>query len=72
MLHQIRSGQVSEVFACGTAAVITPIGQLAGEDLDVRIGDGTPGEWTRKLYRRLTDIHYGLREDPHHWMYRLV
>ena len=72
MLAQIRSGQVAETFACGTAAVVTPIGRLAGEGFDVTVGDGAPGAVTTELYTALTDIQYGRRADPHEWMYRLV
>lgn len=72
LLEQIRSGQVVETFACGTAAVVTPIGRLAGEGFDVTVGAGTPGTTTTELYTTLTDIQYGRREDPHDWMYRLV
>lgn len=72
LLEQIRSGQVVETFACGTAAVITPIGRLAGEGFDVTVGDGAPGQITQELYATLTDIQYGRRQDPHDWMYRLA
>ncbi|MHB1065529.1 MAG: branched-chain amino acid aminotransferase [Georgenia sp.] len=72
MLEQIRSGQVVETFACGTAAVITPIGRLAGEGFDATVGDGAPGQITKELYATLTDIQYGRRQDPHDWMYRLA
>lgn len=72
LLEQIRSGEVAEVFACGTAAVVTPIGQLKGHGFDVTVGDGTPGPTTTALLHRLTDIQYGRAEDPHGWMYRLV
>lgn len=68
----IRSGAVAEVFACGTAAVITPIGRLVGEGFDLTVGTGEPGETTRALYRELTDIQYGRSSDPHGWMRRLV
>ncbi|PFG40804.1 branched chain amino acid aminotransferase [Georgenia soli] len=72
LLEEIRSGEVAETFACGTAAVITPIGRLAGEGFDVTVADGRPGAVTTELYTTLTDIQYGRREDPHSWMYRLV
>jgi branched-chain amino acid aminotransferase len=68
----IRSGSVAEVFACGTAAVITPIGRLKGEGFDLTVADGAPGQTTVTLHRRLTDIQYGRAEDPHGWMRRLV
>ncbi|MFD1504612.1 branched-chain amino acid aminotransferase [Georgenia yuyongxinii] len=72
LLEEIGSGQVAEMFACGTAAVITPIGRLAGEGFDVTVADGAPGSVTTELYTTLTDIQYGRRADPHDWMYRLV
>lgn len=72
LLEGIRSGSVAEVFACGTAAVVTPIGRLAGKGFDLSIGDGEPGAVTTDLHGRLTDIQYGRAEDPHGWLYRLA
>ncbi len=72
LLEGIRAGEVTEVFACGTAAVITPIGRLKGTDFDVTIGDGQAGPVTTELYETITDIQYGRREDAHGWMSRLV
>lgn len=72
LLDGIRSGAVAEVFACGTAAVVTPIGRLAGRGFDLTIGGGEPGRVTTELYTRLTDIQYGRAADPHGWLYRLV
>lgn len=72
LLEGIRSGEVAEVFACGTAAVITPIGRLKGIDFDVTVGDGAAGPVTTELYETITDIQYGRREDAHGWMHRLV
>ena len=72
LLEQIRSGEVTEVFACGTAAVITPVGRLAGEGFDQTVADGAPGPITRALYEQLTDIQYGRAADPYGWMYRLA
>ena len=65
----IRSGAVAEVFACGTAAVVTPITRLAGDDFDVEI---EVGEKTREIHKHLTDIQWGRAEDPYGWTYRLV
>ncbi|MDR1442471.1 MAG: branched-chain amino acid aminotransferase [Bifidobacteriaceae bacterium] len=72
LLAGIKSGQVAEVFACGTAAVVTPVGWLAGEDFEVAVGDSQPGALTMSLYEELTGIQYGLREDKHGWTHRLV
>ncbi len=72
LLEGIGSGEVAEVFACGTAAVITPIGRLKGVDFDVTIGSGDAGSVTTALYETITDIQYGRRPDTHGWMRRLV
>ncbi|MDR2380631.1 MAG: branched-chain amino acid aminotransferase [Bifidobacteriaceae bacterium] len=72
LLDGIRSGAVAEVFACGTAAVVTPVGRLAGDGFDQVIGDGAPGELTMSLADELTGIQYGRREDKHGWAYRVA
>lgn len=69
LLADIAAGRVTEVFACGTAAVVVPLGRLRGEGFDVHL-EGS--EVTRQVYDRLTDIQYGRQEDPYNWMYRLA
>jgi branched-chain amino acid aminotransferase len=64
----VRSGDIVEVFACGTAAVVTPIGALVGDGFE----DEQPlGELALSLREELTDIQYGRREDKHGWLLRL-
>ena len=65
-------GHVVEVFACGTAAVITPIGALRWPDGEAVAGSGEPGEVTMKLRKALMDIQYGRAEDHHAWMRRIT
>src|SRR5699024_2731462 len=72
VLQGLRTGDVTEVLACGTAAVITPIGRLAGAEFDLTVGDGTPGPVTTSLYDELTGIQRGTAPDDHGWMYRLA
>ncbi|MDR3107493.1 MAG: branched-chain amino acid aminotransferase [Bifidobacteriaceae bacterium] len=72
LLTGLRSGAVAEVFACGTAAVVTPVGRLAGADFDVTVGDGHPGALTMSLYEELTGIQYGRVKDRHDWTHRLI
>ncbi|MDH6181525.1 branched-chain amino acid aminotransferase [Microbacteriaceae bacterium SG_E_30_P1] len=67
----VANGDVTEVFACGTAAVITPIGLLKARDFTVGDADAQAGELTMSLREELTDIQYGRRPDPHGWMTRL-
>src|SRR5699024_2566582 len=68
----VRSGRITEVFACGTAAVVTPIGSLKGTEFDLAVGDGQAGPVTKDLYEHLTDLQFGRREDNYGWMRRLV
>lgn len=65
------SGRLSEAFACGTAAVITPIGRVKGKNRDFTMGDGQPGTVTQRLRAALTDIQFGRAPDPHGWRDRL-
>lgn len=65
-------GTVVEVFACGTAAVITPIGALRWPGGDVIAGDGQPGPVTTRLRNALLDIQYGRAQDAHGWLHRVV
>jgi branched-chain amino acid aminotransferase len=69
----VSSGEVREVFACGTAAVITPVGELvwAGGSAPSTAGEGG-GEVTRAIRQRLLDIQYGRAEDTRGWLTRLV
>ncbi|WP_291794215.1 branched-chain amino acid aminotransferase [Brevibacterium sp.] len=67
----VADGTIVEAFACGTAAVITPIGALVSEDFTVDHGD-EPGEITMKLRKPLLDIQYGRAEAPEGWMVRLA
>ncbi|USX48296.1 branched-chain amino acid aminotransferase [Lentzea sp. HUAS12] len=62
------SGELTEVFACGTAAVITPVGHVkhAGGEFDV--ADGGTGSVTMKLRERLTGLQHGAVADTHGWM----
>jgi branched-chain amino acid aminotransferase len=66
------SGRIREVFACGTAAVVTPIGRLVSPEGELVMGDGGTGEVTAAVRSRLLDLQYGRAADPHGWMHRLV
>jgi len=70
-IEGVNSGDITEIFACGTGAVITPIGQLKGENLTVSAAKASPGPVTLSLRQALTDIQYGRAPDPHGWMQRL-
>jgi branched-chain amino acid aminotransferase len=65
------AGEITEVFACGTAAVITPISHVKHGDGEFTIADGEPGEITMALRDTLTGIQRGTFADTHGWMTRL-
>ncbi len=67
----VASKEITEVFACGTAAVITPIGTLKWRGGEVSSGD-VAGPVTMRARERLLDIQYGRVADDHGWMHRLV
>lgn len=66
----VRTGRITEVFACGTAAVITPVRLLRWADGEVSSGD-EPGPVATALRRRLLDIQYGRTDDPYSWLHRV-
>ncbi|MDF0529918.1 branched-chain amino acid aminotransferase [Tsukamurella sp. 8F] len=68
----VKDGSVTEVFACGTAAVITPVGKVKGAKEDFTVGDGEPGQVTMALRDTLTRIQRGSLADTHGWMTRLA
>ncbi|MBB1244956.1 branched-chain amino acid aminotransferase [Streptomyces durbertensis] len=64
-------GSITEVFACGTAAVITPVGSVKSNGANWTVGDGQPGEITMRLREKMLAIQSGQAEDVHGWMHRL-
>ena len=67
-----ESGELTEVFACGTAAVITPVGRVKGPSGEWTVGDGNPGPVTMRLREELLGIQYGNRPDPYGWVHKLA
>ncbi|MCP3873516.1 MAG: branched-chain amino acid aminotransferase [Desulfobacteraceae bacterium] len=63
-----EDGKLKEVFGSGTAAVISPVGEIRYGDKVISIGDGTPGDTAMKFYNALTDIQYGKAEDTENWI----
>ncbi|MFC4105001.1 branched-chain amino acid aminotransferase [Micromonospora zhanjiangensis] len=66
------SGRLREVFACGTAAVITPIGTVRHPGGEFAIAGGEPGSVTMGLRQTLVDIQRGRTEDTHGWVHRIA
>jgi branched-chain amino acid aminotransferase len=67
-----QSGRLIETFACGTAAVVTAVGRVAGQHGEFTIGSGGPGQLTEQLRQRLVAIQRGTAPDPHGWVTRLA
>lgn len=67
-----ESGKLVEAFACGTAAVVAPIGRMAMKSGEFTIGSGGPGQTTGRLHKALVDIQYGQAADPHGWVERVI
>ena len=66
-----KSGKLREAFACGTAAVLTPIGTVRAPDGEFVIGNGQSGARTGELKKALVDIQRGGAADPHKWIHRV-
>ena len=63
-----KTGALTEVFGSGTAAVISPVGELRYEDQVVTIGGNEVGPVARKFYDAITDIQYSRADDPMGWI----
>ena len=67
----MKNGTLKEAWGCGTAAVISPIGELCYKDTKYTVNDGEIGEVTQKLYDTLTGIQWGKIEDEFGWIEKL-
>jgi branched-chain amino acid aminotransferase len=68
----VADGTVTESFACGTAAVITPVGEVKARTGGFVVGDGTPGPISMRLREALLDIQHGRAADAHGWLHRVA
>ena len=69
IIEDAHSGRLKEVFACGTAAVVTPVGVIHFQGHDHQIGDGGEGPLTLKLRQTLTGIHAGGSTHHPEWLH---
>lgn len=63
-----NSGKLQEIFGSGTAAVISPVGEIKYKDKVMIIGDNKVGPMADKLFKAITDIQYGRAKDPAGWV----
>ncbi len=68
VIEGISSGKVKEIFGCGTAAIIAPVGSLWYKDTPYHVANGQTGELTQRLFDDLIAIQSGAREDPYGWV----
>jgi branched-chain amino acid aminotransferase len=67
----VASGEITEIFACGTAAVVSPIGVAKSAQGTWKTGDGEPGPITMEIRNHLLGIQHGTIEDKHGWNVRV-
>ena len=68
----VADGSITETFACGTAAVITPVGDVKARTGDFTVGNGEPGPLTMQLREHLLDVQHGRVADSHGWLHRVA
>jgi branched-chain amino acid aminotransferase len=68
LLAAQRNGLLGEVFGTGTAAVISPVGELGWKNERFSVAGGIPGELSQRLFKAITDIQYGRAEDTFGWI----
>ena len=71
LAEAMQNGTLKEAWGCGTAAVISPIGELCYKDTKYAVNNGEIGEVTQMLYDTLTGIQWGKIEDTFDWTYQL-
>jgi len=71
VLGASEDGSLQEVFGTGTAAVISPVGELCYQDKKYTVADGNTGELSQRLFDDLQGIQYGKQEDPFKWTIRV-
>ena len=62
------AGRLEEIFGSGTAAVISPVGEIKYGERIITVGEGKVGPMAEKFYKTITDIQFGKEEDPAGWI----
>lgn len=71
MLADVESGRITEVFGCGTAAIIAPVGRFRYRDRDYSVNNNELGPVSSLIYKELTDIQFGRIPDRFGWTYTI-
>ncbi|MBF0211414.1 MAG: branched-chain amino acid aminotransferase [Desulfamplus sp.] len=72
LIAAYNNGTLQEMFGAGTAAVISPVGEIRYGDTIMKIGNGKPGDITTKFYKAITDIQYGKAPDTENWIEKVL
>ncbi len=71
IINSQNNGELEEVFGTGTAAVISPVGEIWFKDIKMTIQDGQVGNVSKKLYDMLTQIQTGKMKDEYNWTIKI-
>ena len=71
VVEAAQGGRLKEVFGTGTAAIISPVGEVHYKDRTFAVADGKTGPLSQKLYDHILAIQYGRQEDPYGWVERI-
>jgi branched-chain amino acid aminotransferase len=72
VIRAAADGRLKEAFGTGTAAVISPVGQITYQDKDYVVAGGKMGELSQRLYDEIVSIQYGEKPDTHGWVEQIV
>ncbi|MBN1365288.1 MAG: branched-chain amino acid aminotransferase [Syntrophaceae bacterium] len=72
VISSLEKGTLKESFASGTAAIVSPVGQIYFRKKEYLINGGKTGPLTEKLYNEILQIQYGLKEDPFGWRVKIL
>ena len=72
VIESAQNGTLKEAFGTGTAAVISPVGQITYKDKDYLVAGGKMGDLSQRLYQEIIGIQYGKKEDPYSWREKIV
>jgi branched-chain amino acid aminotransferase len=71
VIQSAEDGRLKEMFATGTAAVISPVGEIGYQERVIPVADGKTGPLAQRLYDEITGIQYGQRPDPYGWVVKI-
>jgi branched-chain amino acid aminotransferase len=71
VMAAIAGGTLREAFASGTAAIVSPVGQIYYRGVEHQIGGGKTGPLTERLYNEILQIQYGMKDDPFGWSMKI-